>query len=377
MKKTVRSAFLAAIVVFSFALPAPASGFVFPLYNEDGFPHDGPPAVSASSWIIYDELTDSVLAEWDADTRRPMASITKIMTVLLALENGNLGDEVVVSETAAGEGGQRIGLVEGETLTLGALVRAAMLRSGNDSATAIAEHIAGSVDGFVAMMNSRAEELGMTNTNFVNPSGLDAPGHFSSARDMLILGRYAMSIPEFEDLARSRMLVFPDTPGGSPRSAENTNRILNSYHGVIGVKTGETPNAALTYVGVTERSGRRLFVVVLRSVGQRGHFADATALFDWGYKELGINGTLYAGIPYQPMADRVEDSPLLVEAQVESHLHTAAQGLTADPPSPPGVGEVSDLPAVVEITRHANPAPTSVWDTFLYWLVLMAGGPGG
>lgn len=377
MKQLARSALLAAILAFSLALPAAAGGFVFPLYNQDGFPHDRPPPVSASSWIIYDELTDSVLAEWDADTRRPMASITKIMTVLLAMENGNLNDEVVVSETAARVGGQVMGLVEGETLTLGALARAAMVRSGNDAATAIAEHVAGSVEAFVAMMNSRAAELGMTNTNFMNPSGLDAAGHYSSARDMLVLGRYAMALPEFEDLARSRMLVFPDTPGGSPRSAANTNRILNSYHGVIGVKTGETPNAALTYVAAVDRSGRRVFVVVLRSVGQRGHFADATSLFDWAYKDLGINGTLYAGIPYQAMTDRVEESPLMVEARVESVIHTAAQGLTGDPSSPLDDAPLDQPLLPMEVTRHPDPAPTSVWSTFFYWLDLMAGGPGG
>ena len=376
MRQLGRSAALAVTMIITLALPAMGSAFVFPVQNQDGFPHDGPPGVTASSWILYDEMTDSVLAEWDADTPRPMASITKIMTVMLALENGNLDDEVRISEAAAGQGGQEIGLVAGETVTLGALVRAAMIRSGNDSAAAIAEHIGGSVEGFVTMMNERAADLGMTNTHFVNPNGLDVAGHYSTPRDMLIVGRQAMSMPVFVDLARSRAMVFPDSPDGTARSATNTNRILNSYDGTIGVKTGETPNAGLTYVGAVERNGRRLYAVVFNSVGTRAHFADAIQLFDWGFQDLGINGTLVAGIPYQAQLARVEPSPLLVEAGVESFLHATSQGVTSNPPSPPGDEPVPDPPAVVDITRQPDPAPKSVLSTLTYWLGLVTGAGG-
>jgi len=376
MKRVVLSALLAASMVL-LALPAVAEPFVFPLRAQDGFPHDGPPGVTASSWIIYDELTDTVLASSDADTRRPMASITKIMTVLLALENGDLDEQVVISEDAAGTGGQEIGLVAGETVTLGALVRAAMVRSGNDAAAAIAEHIGGSVEGFAQMMNDRAAELGMENTHFVNPHGLDKEGHYSTPRDMMTVGRQAMSIPEFEDMARSRMLVFPDAPDGTTRSASNTNRILNSYEGSIGIKTGETPRAGLTYVGAAERDGRRLFVVVFNSVGRRAHFADAIELFDWAFDDLGINGTLYAGIPYRPVTARVESSPLLVEANVEAFIHTAAQGITGEPPAPPGGQPIPDPPTAIDITRHPDPAPSSLLSTLTYWLGLVTGAGDG
>jgi len=376
MKRVVLSALLAVSMVL-LALPAVAEPFVFPLRNQDGFPHDGPPGVTASSWIIYDELTDTVLASSDADTRRPMASITKIMTVLLALENGDLDEQVVISEDAAGTGGQEIGLVAGERVTLGALVRAAMVRSGNDAAAAIAEHIGGSVEGFAQMMNDRAAELGMENTHFVNPHGLDKEGHYSTPRDMMTVGRQAMSIPEFEDMARSRMMVFPDAPDGTTRSASNTNRILNSYEGSIGIKTGETPRAGLTYVGAAERDGRRLFVVVFNSVGKRAHFVDAIELFDWAFDDLGINGTLYAGIPYQPVAARVESSPLLVEANVEAFIHTAAQGITGEPPAPPGGQPIPDPPTAIDITRHPDPAPSSLLSTLTYWLGLVTGAGDG
>jgi D-alanyl-D-alanine carboxypeptidase len=378
MKKHSSSAVIAAILVLSLALPAAASPLVFPVRDQDGFPVDGdPPSVTASSWIIYDESSDTTLAEWDADSQRPMASITKIMTVLLALENGELDDEVVISEDAAGQGGQEIGLVAGETVTLGALVRAAMIRSGNDSAAAIAEHIGGSVDGFVQMMNERASELGMTNTHFVNPNGLDAAGHYSSARDMLLVSLEAMSIPEFEELARSRGMVFPDAPDGTQRMASNTNRILNSYDGTIGVKTGETPNAGLTYVGAAERDGRRLFVVVMHSVGRRAHFSDAVELFDWAFRDLSIQGLMTVGAPYQAVSGRMPGSPLLTEATVEAYVHTASTGLTADPPRPPGAVTAPEPSPEIEITRRPDPAPDSVLSTVTYWLGLVTGAFDG
>jgi len=369
---------IAAILLVTLALPAAAAPLVFPLRDQDGFPLDNdPPSVTAASWILYDQSSETVLGEWDADSPRPMASITKIMTVLLAIENGDLEEMVTVSEEAAGQGGQEIGLVAGETVSLGALVRAAMIRSGNDSAAAIAEHIGGSIDGFVAMMNDRAAELGMANTHFSNPNGLDTAGHYSTARDMLLVSLEAMAHPEFEELARSRAMVFPDTPDGTPRTASNTNRILNSYEGTIGVKTGETPNAGLTYVGAAERDGRRLFVVVLRSVGQRAHFADAVELFDWAYDDLRIQGLMTAGVPYEPRSARVTTSPLLAEARIETYLHTASSGVTADPPRPPGAEIAPEPPPEIEITRRPDPAPDSVMSTVAYWLGLATGAFDG
>lgn len=378
MKRVFGTTALAVALNLIAASPAPAAPLVFPLVDQDGFPVDAnPPSVTAASWILYDESSDLVLGEWDADGRRPMASITKIMTVLLALEHGHPSDEIVVSDVAAGQGGQEMGLVAGETVTLGALVRAAMIRSGNDAAAAIAEHVSGSVEGFVELMNDRAAELGMVNTHFTNPNGLDASGHYSSARDMLIVARQAMSMPEFEELARSRVMVFPDAPDGTHRSASNTNRILNSYEGAIGVKTGETPNAGLTYVGAAERDGRRLFAVVFNSVGERAHFADAIELFDWAFDDLRIQGTLSAGALYQPVAARVEGSPLLVEANVETMVHTAASGLTADPPIPAGRDTPPPPPQEIAIQRSPDPAPDSVMSTFSYWLGLVTGAFDG
>jgi D-alanyl-D-alanine carboxypeptidase (penicillin-binding protein 5/6) len=216
----------------------------------------------------------------------------------------------------------------------------------------------------------------MTNTHFVNPHGLDVGGHYSSARDMLIVGRQAMSMPEFAKIARARVLVFPDTPGGTARSATNTNRIINSYEGVIGVKTGETPNAGLTYVGAVERDGRRLFVVVFGSRGERAHFVDAIALYDWAFKDLGILGPIATGNSYTAAAPRVQPSPLIVEAGLEAFVHASAQGLASSPPSPPGEEEVPGPVAGAEVARHPEPTP-SLLETLGYWLLMTIGRADG
>lgn len=362
-----------AVLLTTLALPVLGAGFVFPLRSEDGFPQSEPPSVTASSWIIYDDLTGTVLASWDADTRRAPASITKIMTVLVAIENGNPDDVVTVSENAARTGGQEIGLVTGEQVTLGALIRAAIVRSGNDAATAIAEHIGGSVEGFAVMMNAKAAELGMENSHFVTPHGLDTDGHYSSPRDMLKAGIAAMAHPEIEDIARSLILVFPDTPNGTARSATNTNRILTSYDGAIGVKTGETPRAGLTYVGAAERDGRRLYVVVFKSVGRRAHFADAIALYDWAFESLAVHATIGGGIPYRPIAERVSPSALFAEADLETLLATTTSGVSADPARPPGLITPPPPELPLHVTRRPDDSPSGLFNTLGYWIGLMTG----
>lgn len=376
MRRAVGTALLAAGVFVFTALPAAAAPLSFPYRAGDGFPvHYDPPSVTAASWILYDESTDTVLGEWDADARRPIASITKIMTVTLALENGDLDDDVRITEEVQKTGGQHIGLVAGETVKLRALIRGALLYSGNDAAVAIAEHIGGTVDKFVDMMNARAQELGMVNTHFMNPHGLDTDGHYSSARDMLILGRHAMSIPEFANVVRSRVMVFPDAPDGTARSVTNTNRILNSYEGIIGVKTGETPRAGLTYVGAAERYGRRLYAVVLHSEGQRAHFADAIALFNWAFQDLAVQGMASVDAPYEPIAVRVTPSPVLVEAEPDV-ITASPQGVTAAP-DPASEETVTESAQGTELVRKPEPAPDSLVAALTYWLGLATGAFDG
>ncbi len=334
-------------------LPASAAPLTFETPPGQGFPLPGLPTVSAQSWIVYDETSDEILASWDADTPRPMASITKIMTVMLGVEQGDPADRVTVSDEAASTIGQEIGLVAGESVSLGALERAALIRSGNDSAAAIAEHISGSIEGFVGVMNARAAELGMENTRFANPHGLDTEGHYSTPRDMLRLAVKAMSLPAFAEIARAKALVFPDAPDGSQRSATNTNRILNGYEGLTGVKTGQTPRAGLTYVGSAERFGHRLFVVVFGSAGTRGHLVDAVRLFDWGFARVQM-----AVAVGEESAESLGDS-LEVANEPESVVPVESEEVDQNP-----------VPTVT-IVRRSIVEPTWL-DTLTYWISLTA-----
>ncbi|MEA1903194.1 MAG: D-alanyl-D-alanine carboxypeptidase family protein [Actinomycetota bacterium] len=365
---------LTVVVALSLSLPALASPGKFPVRVQDGFPMPEPPAVTAAAWVLFDESMDQVLASQAVDEERAMASTTKIMTGLLAIERGSLDDLVVVSENAAGTGEREIDLVAGETLTLDALLKAAMIHSANDAATAIAEHIGGSVEGFVDMMNERAQELGLTETSFANPHGLDAPEHHSSANDLLELARVAMSHQGLADIVRSRIVVFPDAPDGTKRIGTTTNLMLGSYDGAGGIKTGFTAQALLTFVATAERDGRRLYAVVLGSDGSRAHFADATALFDYGFTQLRIVGTVASQIPYASVQGRVSPSPLVATANIETFVHLAGQGLVTDPPTPPvAVPEPTPLPISV-VNRHPGDSPEDLWTSMSFWWKLVQGG---
>jgi D-alanyl-D-alanine carboxypeptidase len=296
-----------------------------------------------------------------------MASITKIMTGLLAFERSDLDDIVTVSTRAADTGEREIELVAGEQVTLKALVKAAMIHSANDAATAIAEHVGGSLEGFVEMMNERSRELGLTETHFANPHGLDAPDHYSSARDMLDLALVAMSHPEFADIVRSRMVVFPDAPDGSQRIGTTTNLLLGDYEGAGGIKTGFTSRALLTYVATAEREGRRLYAVVLGSEGRRAHFSDARALFDYGFVELGIYGVVASGKPYASIQIRVEPGPLVATTNIESLVQLASQGIMTDPPASLVDPPEPPPPSVEVVGRHAESTSDSIWTAFTFW----------
>ena len=205
----------------------------------------------------------------------------------------------------------------------------------------------------------------MDNTNFANPHGLDASGHYSTPRDMLALARHAMTIQEFADIARSRVMVFPDTPSGDQRTATNTNRILNSYPGVIGVKTGETPRAGLTYVGALERDGRTVYVVVFGSSGRRAHFADAIKLWDWAFGSLRVHGTITAGIPYQPMASRVDDGEEVLSVSAEDGADDSQLATRL----------AADETLAIAVNRSPQSAPDSLLGAAVFWFSLMLGGP--
>lgn len=231
------------------------------------------PTMRAVAAILVDVHSGEVLVAQNEHQRLPPASTTKIMTALLALERGNLEDVVTVGNEVYIEGA-RAGLVPGERLTLRDLLYALLLPSGNDAAMAIARHIAGSEDAFVALMNNRAQELGLADTHFTNPHGLDASDQYSSAYDLQRLALAALAKPDF-----ARIVATRDVTVGSHYWV-NRNELLGDYLGADGVKTGTTEAAGECLVASATRDGSQALVVVL---GSTDRYADARTLLDYYY----------------------------------------------------------------------------------------------
>lgn len=240
-------------------------------------------ALSAPSWVLYDATYDYEIASHLPERRAPMASTTKLMTALLVIENGDLNDTVTISQRAAATGHKQIGVRRGESWTVRELLEALMVVSANDAAVALAEHVAGDVAGFVDMMNERAAQLGLSDTAYVNPHGLDHAGQYTTPRDMVVLAQTVMAHPELAGLAAQDEAVLVDGAGRVTRW-ESTNELLGSYDGTIGVKTGWTTRSGDVLVAAAERDGRRLYAVVM---GSENANADAVALLERGFAVFG------------------------------------------------------------------------------------------
>jgi len=245
-----------------------------------------PTQLSAASAILMDATTGEVLFEQNADEPRPPASITKILTALVILERGNLADTVVVSQAAANVGGYRLGLRQGQRVSLEDLLSAILIRSANDAAVAAAEHVGSGMAGFVAMMNAKALELGMFHSHFGNPHGLDEPGHYTTARDMALLTRVAMVHPSFAELVRTRETTVtiwqrgPRGYRGRIRTILSHNKLLGRLEGADGVKTGYTDAAGRCLVASASRGSQRMIAVLLKD-SQR--WSDAAMLLEFGF----------------------------------------------------------------------------------------------
>ena len=245
-----------------------------------------PPKVSAESWAVYDETADVMLATWNLNEQRPMASVTKVLTAMIVLDNADLDDLVTVPAFAPSSRGSSAGLVAGERWTVYDLLVAMLVRSGNDAALTLAWHVGeGDVDAFVAMMNDRAAELGMDNTSFANPNGLDHADHYSTANDLVTLTVASLDYPVIQQISRIKTIKMPADPTGKVRQVNNTNRLLGTYPGVVGLKTGDTPFADKVLLGITERGPRRIVTVVM---GSDDHFTDSRELIDWAYLTYGL-----------------------------------------------------------------------------------------
>jgi len=248
-------------------------------------PADEPsaPQVSADAAVLIDASSGRVLWGRDADVPRDPASTTKMMTALVALQLGRPDELITVGAAAAATPGSSAGLRAGERYRLEDLLRGLLLRSGNDAAVAIAVHLAGSVPAFAALMNARARQLGLENTNFANPHGLTAPLHHSSAHDLALIARAGLQLPAFAtlvDSAEGTMQGRDPLQREIRRELRNTNRLLLAYDWVDGVKTGTTGAAGNCLVASGTRGGMRLIAVVLHSDDRWG---DALRMLQWGF----------------------------------------------------------------------------------------------
>ena len=229
--------------------------------------------VSATAAVLLDADTGQVLYEKNGDQRMLIASTTKIMTALVVLEQASLDDTITVTQAHMAEGSSMY-LKPGETVRVEELLYGLLLCSGNDAALALTE-CAGGAAPFVALMNEKAAALGMAHTSFANPNGLDAEGHYSTARDMAALAAAAMDDPTFRRLCSSRRVTI------GQRTMENHNRLLRQVEGCVGLKTGYTKAAGRTLVSCAERNGSRLVVVTLRDGDD---WADHAALYEYGFR---------------------------------------------------------------------------------------------
>ena len=219
------------------------------------------PDINSRAAVVIDRNTHAVLFGKNEDEKRKMASTTKIATCIVVLEKANLKDIVEVSGKAAGTGGSRLGLKKGDKITVNDLLYGLMLCSGNDSAVALAEYVGGSVEGFAELMNKKAEELGLKNTHFVTPHGLDQEEHYTTAYELAILADYGLNIDKFKEIVGTKSYTV--TINGYSKTLNNTNELLGNLNGVYGVKTGFTNGANRCLVTSIKRDNLDVICVVL------------------------------------------------------------------------------------------------------------------
>ena len=292
---------LAAVLGVAIALLAPsvtlASGLDDPIVIAQPTSGDTPepPHITAKAAVIVDMDTGTILYSRNADKQLEMASTTKIMTAILILESLPLDQEVKVPAAAAGMTGSVLGLHRGETFTVEQLLYAMLVPSANDAAVTLAVAQAGSVKAFVAEMNARAEEMGLTNTHFVNNCGLHADGHYSSAKDLAKLASYAMHNPVFRRIVSTREYTLPHAGGIAPLVIKTSNELLRDFDWVNGIKTGSTPWAGYCLVSSATKDGLTLISVVLGAKDQDTREAESKALLTYGFERCGLKNLVHGG----------------------------------------------------------------------------------
>ena len=237
------------------------------------------PVLNSRKCVVYDRISKTIIYGKNENVKSAMASTTKIMTAIVVLENTDLNQEVVVSKKAGGTGGSRLGLRAGDKVRIEDLLYGLMLRSGNDAAVALAEHVGGSVQGFAELMNNKAVALGLKCTHFVTPHGLDDSNHYTTALELAKLSDYAMCNEKFAKIVGTKITTI--TVNGMPRQIANTNELLGVLNGVVGIKTGFTNNAGRCLVTETKRNGLDIITVVLGADTKKFRTQDSVKLIEY------------------------------------------------------------------------------------------------
>lgn len=324
------------------------SGFYTPIYGITSEAQKvevlNPPSVSAKNAIVIELNSGRVLYEKNAEDRAFPASTTKIMTALLAIENGNLDKKVKVSQNAVGVEGSSIYLEKGEKISLRDLVYGLMLRSGNDAAVAISEEIGGTTENFVTMMNRRANEIGLFNTHFMNPNGLHHNEHYTTAKDMALIAREAMKNPEFKTVAKTKSWIT-DRGEGKYNYFYNKNKVVYQYEGGTGIKIGYTKVAGRTLVASSQRNGMELICVVMNAPNW---FDDTYKLMDYIYTQ------------YEPVTIINGNIPIKTIKVLNGEKNHVAIGPKQDIKCPLKKGESSNI-SIEYIVPTKVKAPISRW----------------
>lgn len=241
------------------------------------------PKTNSRRYIVYDRISKSMIIGKNEDVKSAMASTTKIMTTIVILEKADLNEKVTVSAKAGGTGGSRLGLKRGDKASVRDLLYGLMLRSGNYAAVALAEHVGGSVKGFAELMNEKAIELGLTNTHFVTPHGLDDANHYTTALELAKLTDYAMDNETFAKIVGTKSTTI--YINNQSRQINNTNELLGVLNGVVGVKTGFTNNAGRCLVTETKRNNMDIITIVLGADTKKDRTKDSVNLIEYTFSK--------------------------------------------------------------------------------------------
>lgn len=242
------------------------------------------PDVNSRACVVIDRKTNSVLFGKNENSKKKMASTTKIMTATIIIEKCNLSDTIEISKKAAGTGGSRLGLKTGDKITILDLLYGLMLRSGNDAAVALAEYAGGDINGFAELMNAKALDLGLTNTHFETPHGLDSNEHYTTAYELALLSNYALNNPTFAKIVGTKNYTI--TINGSPKALSNTNELLGNMEGVYGIKTGFTNGANRCLVTACKRNNIDIICVVLGADTKKFRTIDSIKLINYVFNNF-------------------------------------------------------------------------------------------